>query len=228
MRSWTDEELLNAVEAGGSISDVIRRIGLNPKGANFSHVKHHMNRLGVDVEPLKNSTINRPGYKHYSDAEVFIENSSYRSNEGIKKRLISNGTKKRECDKCQLTEWNGEPIPLELEHVNGIPNDNRVENLSFLCPNCHAQTPTYRGRNYKGRKQKQLRECAGCATILSAGTIGDRCSGCFKRKPKIDWPETRILLDKLKTMSYTALAKELGVSDNAIRKHLKNHPKTGG
>lgn len=45
--------------------------------------------------------------------------------------------------------WNGELIPLELEHINGINNDNRLENLTLLCPNCHAQTPTYRGKNIK-------------------------------------------------------------------------------
>ena len=46
-----------------------------------------------------------------------------------------------------MTEWNGLPIPLELDHINGRRDDNRLENLRLICPNCHAQTPTYRGRN---------------------------------------------------------------------------------
>jgi 5-methylcytosine-specific restriction endonuclease McrA len=48
---------------------------------------------------------------------------------------------------CDRERWNGLPIPLELDHVNGMRSDNRLSNLRILCPNCHAQTPNYRGRN---------------------------------------------------------------------------------
>ena len=51
------------------------------------------------------------------------------------------------CEECGLAVWNGRPIPLELDHVNGRYTDNRLENLRILCPNCHAQTPTYRAKN---------------------------------------------------------------------------------
>jgi len=51
------------------------------------------------------------------------------------------------CDKCQISSWLGEKIVLELDHINGVNNDNRIENLRFLCPNCHSLTPTFRGRN---------------------------------------------------------------------------------
>lgn len=51
------------------------------------------------------------------------------------------------CNRCGLVEWQGQPIPLELEHKNGINSDNRRENLEGLCPNCHALTSTWRGRN---------------------------------------------------------------------------------
>jgi hypothetical protein len=68
------------------------------------------------------------------------------SNE-LKKRLIAAGLKERRCETCGLNAWNGRPIPLELEHVNGRRDDNRLSNLQVICPNCHAQTPTYRGRN---------------------------------------------------------------------------------
>ena len=65
----------------------------------------------------------------------------------LKRRLIEQGLKETRCELCGLDTWNGQPIPLELDHINGKRDDNRLDNLRVLCPNCHAQTPTYRGRN---------------------------------------------------------------------------------
>jgi 5-methylcytosine-specific restriction endonuclease McrA len=60
---------------------------------------------------------------------------------------VSEGLKMRRCEMCLRDHWNGKPIPIELDHLNGRRDDNRLQNLRILCPNCHAQTPTYRGRN---------------------------------------------------------------------------------
>ena len=65
----------------------------------------------------------------------------------LRRRLIAEGLKAHECEICRLDRWNGRPIPLELDHVNGKRDDNRLSNLRVVCPNCHAQTETYRGRN---------------------------------------------------------------------------------
>lgn len=68
---------------------------------------------------------------------------------GLKRRLLREGIFEPRCNKCRGTEWLGEPIPLELEHRDGNPTNNQLSNLELLCPNCHAQTPTYRSRNRK-------------------------------------------------------------------------------
>jgi hypothetical protein len=65
----------------------------------------------------------------------------------LKKRLIEEGLKEPMCEICHRKQWNGSRIPLELDHVNGRRNDHRLGNLRLLCPNYHAQTNTYRGRN---------------------------------------------------------------------------------
>jgi hypothetical protein len=65
----------------------------------------------------------------------------------LKYRLLEEGLKEWRCEMCHRDTWNAKPIPLELDHVNGRREDNRLGNLRLLCPNCHAQTPTYRGRN---------------------------------------------------------------------------------
>ena len=68
----------------------------------------------------------------------------------LRQRLIDEGVLEPVCVGCARTEWEGLPIPLELDHINGDRTDNRLENLRLLCPNCHAQTATYRGRNIGG------------------------------------------------------------------------------
>lgn len=65
----------------------------------------------------------------------------------LRPRLIDEGVFEHKCYSCNLQEWLGNKIPLELEHINGICNDHRIENLTLLCPNCHALTSTYRGKN---------------------------------------------------------------------------------
>jgi hypothetical protein len=65
----------------------------------------------------------------------------------LKRRLIKAGLKENRCEECGLTEWRGKPISMALHHINGDGSDNRLVNLSFLCPNCHAQTANYGGRN---------------------------------------------------------------------------------
>ncbi len=71
----------------------------------------------------------------------------------LKGRLLKEGLKENRCEECGLTEWRGKPLSMALHHVNGNGEDNRLHNLSFLCPNCHAQTPNYGGRggSRKGR-----------------------------------------------------------------------------
>jgi Zn finger protein HypA/HybF involved in hydrogenase expression len=69
------------------------------------------------------------------------------------KRLISENYKEHKCEKCNNTEWNNFPIPLELDHIDGNSYNHKLENLRLLCPNCHAQTPTYRSKNRKSLRK---------------------------------------------------------------------------
>lgn len=80
---------------------------------------------------------------------ILVEQSSYQTNK-LRHRLLKEGIKEYKCENCQRTTWNDLPIPLELDHKNGSNSDHRLENLQLLCPNCHAQTDTYRGKN-RGR-----------------------------------------------------------------------------
>ena len=78
-------------------------------------------------------------------------------NDGTRRKYLLEARGHR-CERCGLGEWMGEPIPLELDHISGDTDDNRAENLRLLCPNCHAQTETYKGANKgKNGKRQQMR-----------------------------------------------------------------------
>jgi Zn finger protein HypA/HybF involved in hydrogenase expression len=80
------------------------------------------------------------------DQEVFVE-KSIRTREWTRTIILRDKLIEYKCKECGIDEWRGKPLNLELDHINGINNDNRLENLRFLCLNCHSQTETYRGRN---------------------------------------------------------------------------------
>lgn len=81
--------------------------------------------------------------------ETLLVNGRKTGRRHLKNRLLRAGLLQDHCQRCGLTHWLGEKLSLELHHVNGIPDDNRLENLNLLCPNCHSLTPNYCGKNKK-------------------------------------------------------------------------------
>ncbi len=148
-RTWTDEDLIEALKTSLNIIEIIRKLGLSEKSAgNYETVNRYIDKLDLDKTHLvgrgwvgKTNT-NAPGKR--SLKEILVLDSPMRSTNSLRERLIKEGIKKEECEKCHLTEWQNSRLPFELDHINGNNRDNRIENLRILCPNCHAQTPTWR------------------------------------------------------------------------------------
>lgn len=90
-----------------------------------------------------------------------MEHSTYANRLQLKKRLVASGLMVYACDGCGVSEWRGKPLALQLEHVNGIGDDNRISNLRLLCPNGHSQTDTFCGRNVRIRRKARPRSAEG-------------------------------------------------------------------
>lgn len=201
---WLNK-LTDAVENSLCRGDVLRTIGLNPAGSvNHQTVQRYIDNLGLDTShfdyrkaiALKN--IGKKNVNKILDSNIFKENCT------CSRSVVSRRCKKillLVCSECEVTDfYNGKPISLQLDHINGINNDNRIENLRWLCPNCHSQTETW------GSKKRKK-------------TIYVKYVRPKKNRPrKVEWPEKEYLSTLLKNNSWVEIGKMYGVSDNAVRK----------
>jgi hypothetical protein len=148
----TDDEVRAAFRDARSIADLLRRLGLVPRGENYRVIKDRLQSLGLDPAELPGQRWAHGLTFGRTPLEEMLVRGRSCSGANLAKRLLAAGLVSRRCDKCGLTEWLGDPIPLELDHINGEHDDNRLVNLRLLCPNCHACTETYRGRNIPRRR----------------------------------------------------------------------------
>lgn len=152
---YTRELLDPIVESSISLAGVIRRLGLKATGGNYRMIAAKIRLLKIPTDHFKgqgwargetassNSTIAKlTAQKAMPDETVFVENSPAIYGQRVIKRMLRIGWK-YECAVCHLSEWRGKLLSLQLDHLNGVNNDNRLENLRLLSPNCHSQTPTY-------------------------------------------------------------------------------------
>lgn len=149
---YTEKEFIDAVNSSTSIRQVLNKLGLKEAGGNYNHTKIRIKNLGLDISHFKGQGWNKGkklGPKKSIEELLVIDRKYPYQSFKLKNRLLSEGIKQHKCETCGITEWNGLPTPLELDHINGINYDNRLENLRTICPNCHAQTETYRGKNRK-------------------------------------------------------------------------------
>ena len=153
-RSWTDADLREAVAVSQSIAGVIRHMNLKVGGSVYVVIKERIAALRLDTSHFNGKAWSRGRsvtcWAGRPLDEILVEDSDYHTTSSLRKRLLKEGLKEARCEGCGGTEWMGQPIPLQLDHINGDRRDNRLENLRLLCPNCHSQTETWCGKN-RGR-----------------------------------------------------------------------------
>lgn len=152
---WTCpvENFRRIVQESNSVREILHKLGLRSAGGNFNTAWGRIKEEGLEEElRYRTRCLNRVHLQKHTRglspplASVMVKDSSYRRG-SLKKRLIASGILENECAICHLpNEWNGQPLVMVLDHINGVHNDCRRENLRLLCPNCNSQQPTFAGR----------------------------------------------------------------------------------
>lgn len=139
-----------------NLNEIAKAMGVGVGGNTYREFKRIIEKYNIDTSHFHGvyNNFSRPELKQ---DEIFCENSrvghSGKLLKYIKKFAVKNTNV---CEKCGRSEWEGKPIPLQVHHLNGKHSDNRIENLQILCPNCHALTDNYCGKNATKRTTKEI------------------------------------------------------------------------
>jgi hypothetical protein len=212
------EDIENIIKECKTFSETLIKLGLRAAGSNFKTLKNKIKIYDIDISHFESHSIRIKKLNDYNEQflkkdikNYLIENSTY--NRGhLKERLYNEGYKKRECELCGQNEnWNGKKMSLILDHINGIWNDNRIENLRIVCPNCNGTLDTHCGKKIKKEEYRKI--------------INEKKIKNYISNRKVDRPEYQILIKEIEEIGYSATGRKYGVSDNAIRKWVKTYEK---
>ena len=221
---FTKEELELAVKKSYCITNLLENLNKTQSGSSVKIIKKYLALYNIDIShfnPYKKNIEVLKNIPHLP-LSYWLQEGTKIGSSNLKEKLYKSGIKERICEKCGQTEmWNGERISLILDHINGHPKDNRIENLRIVCPNCEATLETH-CRGYKLKLNWKEPE----KPKFTAKE--DDFKKTIKKSPherKVIRPPYEQLIREIKDNGYCATGRQYGVSDNAIRKWVKYYEK---
>lgn len=155
---FTKEQLEEAIKNSFSIRQVKEKLGMNvDAGGSYSTLYKYIKKYNLDTSHFTGQLWSKgKQVKLKTPTEKYLSNEQKVNTFALKKRLFRDNLFERKCYNCNLSEWQGKPIPTDLHHIDGNKHNNNLSNLTILCPNCHAQTDNYCSKNTKSYKAKQV------------------------------------------------------------------------
>ena len=147
-RRHTDDDLRKAIQGSRTWVEAMHKLGIKHSGGFHTHLRKRAKRLGLDTSHFVGSGWARgqPSKKKRDPSSILVvqKRGHQKTRTVLLRRALLEIGVEEVCVACgQRGIWNGKPLTLQIDHINGDPFDHRAENLRFLCPNCHTQTPTY-------------------------------------------------------------------------------------
>lgn len=240
-RDYKDEDIIELSKNVKSMAELLVVLNLRPAGGNYATIKKKLSQLKVDCSHWTGPAWNKE--KQLKDWSQYKKNSSLKRN-----LILLHG---HQCQECNLTEWMGKPIPLELDHLDGDRLNNSIDNLKLKCCNCHALSPTWRGRNIKydtprpfslrvvkpkvikeqKKRERKIWLCIDCGKEVCQRS--SRCAQCYHNSTrniehfnlrKVERPSKEILEQLIQNKTpWVRIGKIYGVTDNAVRKWARSY-----
>ena len=237
------DEILQWVEEGQSKAFICKQLQCKPETLN-----NYLKQMNIEYKGQQNKKGQQKGTNKYKPASYYFDNKTFIHSQALKEKLFKDGLKKKECEICGVSIWQGVELSLELHHKDNNHFNNNFENLQILCPNCHSIQEGNAGANigkYANQqninldsfeepeliltpKKEQL--CIDCGKPISFGAV--RCQNCYHKSTRIDkyTEETHVMRDTgtvvnreelkklIRTTPFLQIGQKFGVSDNAVRK----------
>lgn len=172
---YTYEVLAPLVAESFSVAEVLRKLNKQNSGSTHVYISKRIRLLEIDTSHFTGAAHNRGKIKDKTSKLYLLvlrKNDEPKVKAGVLRQAMIEYGLKYKCSICEIDEWQNRKITLEIDHINGNPWDNRIENLRFLCPNCHSQTETF-GR----RKVKETR--CDCGNLMDHRSV--KCGVCYNK-----------------------------------------------
>lgn len=211
---WNLERIKEVIPQCINFTEVLEMLSIPRQGNNSNTLKRLLDENNID-------------YSHFTGRARVYNNTSTSISEYLSNRvkitsgklrikLLAEGLKENKCEICGITKWLGNPIVCQLHHIDGNNQNNNLENLQILCPNCHSQTENYCG---SANVNKTKYYCKDCGKEINKGSVYCTiCSHKHTRKVKDRPSKEKLLQDFKELKSFVKIGAKYGVSDNAIRK----------
>lgn len=222
IKNFSDEKIIEILNRCSSISEFMKEIGylFVRGGGNRRTVFNYLKERNILIPNYKKIQEKLPFYNKriITNDDMFSENSKC-DRKNVKNRILKDKLLNYKCEKCENTGfWMNTEITLQLDHINGIFNDNRLINLRFLCPNCHSQTSTH----CVGNKKEKSNKCVDCNLFINKTNLRcKKCSDIIKRL--ISRPTLEQLLIDVEHNGYVGTGRKYGVSNTTIKKWIKQY-----